>query len=32
VAIAIPVTGLIALLLPSARAAAIGSQGHTSHP
>src|SRR5215467_3098407 len=32
VAVAIPVIGLIALLLPSARAAAIGGQGHTSHP
>jgi fumarate reductase subunit C len=32
VAVAIPVIGLIALLLPSARAAALGSQSHTSHP
>jgi hypothetical protein len=32
VAVAIPVIGLIALLLPSARAAALGSQSYTSHP
>jgi hypothetical protein len=32
VAVAIPVIGLISLLLPSARAAALGRQSHTSHP